>query len=805
MTTRNIPRRLLSATEAARDPAIPFLPGNSAGEDPVLRASHRKVHHLNITNGVPTVLPALPTGFMPPQYTKLAVAEPKESQVPPWLAEDKVLKFSAYFTEAAVESAVEAVRLRRCTVQFFTEDGTAMVREQVLPNSGMDGGVLIRRMRVQLQDYGNRFAEAEDFNVGKELRIYGKLFHIVGCDAATRAHLQGLGLEVPPNEGFPAEGDHFGQLLARRQRENQPRKMLNFTDMEMKRHHEYLATGRVSKPTPSMVQEAQQFYQNGGQKLKFCAVWDDRASPHGDVRKLMLVVHVEDDTVEIMAENEGGGRDGSKLLVRQRVPRVDASETPFANTSLQDRVHTREATQQLTFGVKLVTDYFVARDFRVGETYRIHGKEFFLYDCDTFTREFCAEQYGVVQATGVDPDEKYNLKPPKIPRARPPPHDGFGTEEDSLQNWRNLLLRPTLPRDHERWLKSGGQVLRFCLRMMKDSRSVIEDDSRHFVLTVFLEDDSLKIDEIPIRNSGIATIGTKYLCRQKVSTVLPDGQVKWYTAADFQVGAIVCIHGKNFEVVATDERTRKMLMGEVEPSSEEELKDLVVRLKDVINMRYHRLQEAFRAIATQCNGTINLEELIAFYRSINIDIRREDAKVILSMFDKNGDGVLDYGEFTAIVHGDFFSFRLDELCNRSCAVSVSPDLRRQFSPSVASAVSSNTSDTVEGALAGTVADKTRRVLLKQLRDKIYMRRIDTVEAFRLLSGMSPDSRLHLSKFFKGLTEVFHMSLSPREAEILTEIFFPGENPCSLEKFRTMLDGGATADGAPSPFLRCQAR
>ena len=58
-------------------------------------------------------------------------------------------------------------------------------------------GTLIRRHRVpRPPPYDNDFYTVEDFNVGAQITLYSKTFHITGCDTFTQNFLQKLGVRV---------------------------------------------------------------------------------------------------------------------------------------------------------------------------------------------------------------------------------------------------------------------------------------------------------------------------------------------------------------------------------------------------------------------------------------------------------------------------------------------------------------------------------------------------------------------------------------------------------------------------------
>lgn len=55
-----------------------------------------------------------------------------------------------------------------------------------------------------------RFYTVEDFNIGRELTLYGRVFKLTSCDEFTRNFLTKLGVRVPHPEGTPSDpyADH---------------------------------------------------------------------------------------------------------------------------------------------------------------------------------------------------------------------------------------------------------------------------------------------------------------------------------------------------------------------------------------------------------------------------------------------------------------------------------------------------------------------------------------------------------------------------------------------------------------------
>ena len=100
----------------------------------------------------------------------------------------------------------------------------------------------------------------------------------------------------------------------------------------------------------------------------------------------------------------------------------------------------------------------------------------------------------------LDPIMVDKIPPPIIP-LQVPPHGGaaVGSLNDSLQNC--LSLAPKQPKkDIRKMLDNAGKILRFSADMV----SVLPADKhRKFVISYFLEDDSMSIYEPARPNSGM--------------------------------------------------------------------------------------------------------------------------------------------------------------------------------------------------------------------------------------------------------------------------------------------------------------
>ncbi len=96
-----------------------------------------------------------------------------------------------------------------------------------------------------------------------------------------------------------------------------------------------------------------------------------------------------------------------------------------------------------------------------------------------------------------------------VPKLLPPPHNGIGTEEDSLGSF--LYLMPKVPKqDFKKLMENDGIQLRYLARFLAPQ---IEDKDRRFIITYYVNNDTVSVFEKFERNSGF--IGGKFFERSK--------------------------------------------------------------------------------------------------------------------------------------------------------------------------------------------------------------------------------------------------------------------------------------------------
>ena len=107
----------------------------------------------------------------------------------------QVLLFNAFFKQTVHESSNEYYRVRDVKIYYYLEDDSISVVEPRVENSGMPQGTLIKRQRLPKNDLGE-FWHWKDLNVGENITVYGKVFHLYDCDKFTDVSFEVFKLRV---------------------------------------------------------------------------------------------------------------------------------------------------------------------------------------------------------------------------------------------------------------------------------------------------------------------------------------------------------------------------------------------------------------------------------------------------------------------------------------------------------------------------------------------------------------------------------------------------------------------------------
>lgn len=100
------------------------------------------------------------------------------------------LSYSAYFEDQTAYSDLEmdAVKIRKCLINFYVENSSLSVFEKSKMNSGLMSGKIVRK--AVLRKPSGEMYTPHDFRVGSSVMIYGRTYTIQDCDLITRRYLK---------------------------------------------------------------------------------------------------------------------------------------------------------------------------------------------------------------------------------------------------------------------------------------------------------------------------------------------------------------------------------------------------------------------------------------------------------------------------------------------------------------------------------------------------------------------------------------------------------------------------------------
>jgi Ca2+-binding EF-hand superfamily protein len=518
------------------------------------------------------------------------------SKKPCWLENDrKVLRFYGFFLEDVEQSSYESQRVRRVVIYYYLQDSKMKIDEPKIQNSGIPQGKIVNRSVVKNPETGRTY-EPDDLDIGGQLELIGRQFHIVDADEYTRSYYEEvLGRDLGQPDQYP--GDRHTVL----------EDMKSMAPVERPES----IVGAKKRDT------LQQFMTHDRHVLSFSCFWDDTRKLYGEKRKFILNYYLADDTVEVREVLQpNSGRDPFPMLLRrQRLPKRGA-------------------------GNDIVRDM----DLQCGGCVHVYSRDMWLIDCDDFTRQYYRQRYGLNQEKAV-----HLLDEPKQerPEATMPPHNGFGSEEDSAQNFR--ALKPKAPRKN---LKKANRMDRKVLRFRaKFISPPVQDKSRRFIVSFYLADDTVSIFEPPQRNSGVG--GGKFLERGKFRHMEPPegGAPRFFQGGDFFVGAVIPVEfapHQQLQLLEADAFSLKYCEGNPNEFPLSDMEQICLNMVNELRRGEPiEIRHFFREGDPGLTGALDKETFIEKLKEMNLLdlLRRQELITLLRRYDEHGAGSILYNEF----------------------------------------------------------------------------------------------------------------------------------------------------------------
>jgi len=155
-----------------------------------------------------------------------------------------------------------------------------------------------------------------------------------------------------------------------------------------------------------------------------------------------------------------------------------------------------------------------------------------------------------------------------------PPHNGIGSEEDSLLSVYFLSPAQRI-KDMNKIFKSDKHVLRFSCKLIS---SVAADEERKFLISVYARDDTITVYELADKNSGRTPC--RFMERKKHKNPFTK---KHYIEKDFAIGNTIYLNCFIFKLIESDEYTKKYMRDNPDIFIDSDMQAILNRIRLVGN------------------------------------------------------------------------------------------------------------------------------------------------------------------------------------------------------------------------------
>lgn len=194
-----------------------------------------------------------------------------------------------------------------------------------------------------------------------------------------------------------------------------------------------------------------------------------------------------------------------------------------------------------------------------------------------------------------------------------PPHNGFGSEEDSLLSVFYLNPHGKMHEYVTDKFKRDKHILRFNAKLISP---VPSDEERKFIVSFFLRDEAIQVFEIADRNSG--RLNCKFMERTKVRNPYTN---RHYTEKDLEAGNTIYLNKYIFKLLECDEYTKKYMRDNAELFRDSDLTQVVQRIR-TSSSKYESLEkyliDVLRVIDPQGKHWVTLNDIIEGLKKFNL-------------------------------------------------------------------------------------------------------------------------------------------------------------------------------------------
>lgn len=485
----------------------------------------------------------------------------KTGDVPAFVEQDKIIcRVYGHFTTRrpwdngplGVPLAEESM-VRHLVIHFYVAEQLVEMSERKAPNSGMSGGAFCKKRRLKKID--GSAVVLEDLAPGNTLQVLGHDIYITDADTFTRDYFRReLNMQLPPMLSRPApvtftNGAQYATgLFSKTMNTASSSEFPETAGMSQKRSTDYF----VKK---EQLDKTNRFLKYDGQVLRFQCLelppkvanalgvasspsntmsstnlrpqTYDRSSykMRGDEKLFGLLFYLCDSSMEVRGI-KGSDSSARCVVKRGKVPKnwreVQTGHSPI---------------------------YYEPLDLLCGNIIDIYGKVMLISNCNAYTRTIYSDL-----DIDLSPIELVRAVEHKVDHPVPVQGDGFlniGSNADTLAT---CYGSQKIGKDNSKLQRNQNRTLRCKLKALTQSAT------RIFMLTYYLEDDTLQIYEEVVRNSGHN--GGNFLKRGKYQNHLPDVSytgahkhdigIREFNSNDIYLGNIISVNGMEMQITEID-------------------------------------------------------------------------------------------------------------------------------------------------------------------------------------------------------------------------------------------------------------
>lgn len=358
-------------------------------------------------------------------------------------------------------------------------------------------------------------------------------------------------------------------------------------------------------------------------------------------KKFCIAYYLSSNEVELVVQKNKGERD----TMSADEPRLILKKTQLPRN-----------WREVQDGEK--ASFYEPSDLQCGRVVDVFGRLFLLLKCDSFTQDYYQRQ-GVEQVEVPIVAEDV----PKIVQPIPELGDGtlpIGSQADTLAT---VYGMPKVTKDMAKVQRNQNRFIR-CKAALLSNDPI--DQAREFLITFYLEDDSIQVYEEKKRNSGIWS-GT-FLRRGKYINEYPNdsshnddsqenSEPRPFRPTDIYLGNIIYLNGSQFQIIEMDNMSLNFCETYPNEFPMSDTFRIIGSLMVKVVSKKIDLRPVFLNADKQKQGWLDSENFIRVLDSLNLTEHLNDQELLTLMRRfKDGEKVW-YNEMSDLLSHVYFTHR----------------------------------------------------------------------------------------------------------------------------------------------------